>query len=105
MMFWIFFSNFVHLYNTQKQTRGAQIDMLIDRRDNIINICEMKFSQSEYVIDIDYDAKLRNKMETFRKETKTKKALHLTMITTYGVKEGKYSNRIQSQVTLDDLFD
>lgn len=84
--------------------KGAQIDLLIDRRDRIINICEMKYSINEFVIDKDYDAKLRDKIETFRTETKTKKALQLTMVTTYGVKHNMYSNKVQSQITLDELF-
>ena len=69
-----------------------------------LNVCEMKFSLNEFTIDKDYDAILRNKMETFREESKTKKALQLTMITTYGVKRNLYSNRVQSEVLLDDLF-
>lgn len=84
--------------------KGAQIDLLIDRRDRVINICEMKFSINEYVIDKAYDENLRNKIEAFRNETKTRKALQVTMITTYGVKKNMYSNRVQSQLTLDDLF-
>ncbi len=84
---------------------GAQIDLLIDRRDRMINICENKFSTNEYEIDKDYNEKLRNKIEAFRKATDTKKTLALTMITTYGVKRGKYSNMVNSQVVLDDLFD
>ena len=83
---------------------GAQIDMLIDRRDHVINLCEMKFSIDEYVIDKTYDAILRNKVETFRRSTSTKKSIQLTMVTTYGVKTNKYSNIVQSQVILDDLF-
>ncbi len=77
---------------------------MIDRRDRIINICEMKFSVNEFVIDKDYDAVLRNRMATFKQETKTNKALHITMITTFGVKRNTYSNIVQSQVLLDDLF-
>ena len=84
---------------------GAQIDLLIERRDRVINICEMKFSINEYAIDKDYDMRLRNKIESFRKLTKCTKSLQTTMVTTYGVKRGKYSGVIQSQVTLDDLFD
>ena len=68
---------------------GAQIDLLIDRRDRVINICEMKFSVNEFIIDKDYDEKLRNKIETFRRQTDCKKSLRLTMITTYGVKQNK----------------
>lgn len=85
--------------------RGAQIDLLIDRRDRIINICEMKFSINEFTIDKEYDEKLRNKIEAFRAETGTRKALQLTMVTTYGVKRNMYRNKVQSEVLLDDLFE
>jgi hypothetical protein len=64
----------------------------------------MKFSINEYSIDKEYDHVLRNKLDTFRRMTGTKKSLQITMITTYGVKQGKYSGLIQSQVLLDDLF-
>jgi hypothetical protein len=84
--------------------KGAQIDMIIDRRDRVINLCEMKFSIAEYVIDKTYDAVLRNKVEMFRRNTNTKKALQVTMVTTYGIKRNKYSSIAQSQVVLDDLF-
>jgi len=87
-----------------KGDRGAQIDLVIDRRDRIIDLCEIKYCESEYAIDKDYDKDLRNKIETFRSETKTKKALHLVFITTYGLKHGMYSGIAQSEVTADDLF-
>ena len=87
-----------------KGDRGAQIDLVIDRRDRIIDLCEIKYCESEYAIDKDYDMDLRNKIETFRSETKTKKALHLVFITTYGLKHGMYSGIAQSEVTADDLF-
>ena len=83
---------------------GTQIDLLIERRDRVINVCEMKFSINEYVIDKEYDMALRNKLEVFRRLTSNKNTLQLTMITTFGVRPGKYSGLIQSQVTLDDLF-
>ena len=84
---------------------GAQIDMLIDRRDRIINICEMKYSANEYLIDKDYDRALRNKIEAFVRATGTKKTIQLTLVTTFGVKPGKYSGNIGTQVLLDDLFE
>ena len=64
----------------------------------------MKFSMSEFIVDKDYDRKLRNKIEAFRRNTNTKKNLQCTMITTYGVTKNTYSGLIQSQVVLDDLF-
>ena len=59
----------------------------------------------EFAIDKEYDEKLRNKIETFRTETGTRKALQLTMVTTYGVKRNMYRNKVQSEVVLDDLFE
>ena len=83
---------------------GAQIDLIIERRDRVINLCEMKFSVDEYLIDKAYDASLRNKMESFRRMANSKASLQITMITTYGLRKNMYSSRIQSQVVLDDLF-
>lgn len=84
--------------------KGTQIDLVIDRRDQTINLCEMKFSTSLYTIDADYDERLRSRTETFRIATKTRKALQTIMITTYGVERNKYSGNIQRVVTLEDLF-
>ena len=83
---------------------GAQIDMIIDRDDRIINLCEMKFSNTEFEIEKEYQQNLLNKIEAFRKTTGTRKTLQLTFITTFGVKKNMYSSRIQRQVILDDLF-
>ena len=97
-------STWYHKPKEAGQPRGAQIDLLIDRRDRVINVCEIKFSQSEYVIDKDYEAALRRKMGAFRDVTKKRNALHLTMITTYGVKKNSYSGIVQSEVVMDDLY-
>ncbi|MCL1808554.1 MAG: ATP-binding protein [Clostridiales bacterium] len=82
---------------------GAQVDLVIDRADRVINLCEIKFANGPFEIDRAYDLALRGKIEAFRNETKTRKALHLTMITTYGVKPGKYSSIVQSEVIMDEL--
>lgn len=87
-----------------KGINGAQIDLLIDRRDRVVSICEMKYSVNEFTIDKTYDMNLRNKMESFRKATNCKKSIQLVMVTTYGVKPGKYSGVVNAEVTLDDLF-
>lgn len=91
-------------WKSQQTAGGAQIDLLIDRNDGVINICEMKYYGSEFSIDKKYDLELRNKSGAFQSESKTKKALHLTMITTYGVKKNEYSGTFQSEVLMDDLF-
>ncbi|MCO6479214.1 MAG: hypothetical protein J5I94_21445 [Phaeodactylibacter sp.] len=83
----------------------AQIDLLIDRKDQVINICEMKFSISSFVIDKKYSEKLRSKLGAFRQATGTKKALFLTMITTYGLAQNKYSGLVQNSLEMDVLFE
>lgn len=83
---------------------GTQIDLVIDRRDRIVNLCEMKYSTSNYAITKEYDRKLREKITDFKTLTKTKRAVHLTMVTTYGLERNKYAGRIQSVVTAEDLF-
>jgi len=86
------------------QWKGGQIDLLIDRADDVINICEIKHVSSKYVIDADYEQRLRDRASLFRTVTKTKKALHHTFITTYGVAQNSHSGIVQSEVTMDDLF-
>lgn len=85
-------------------SQGIQIDLLIDRADRIINVCEIKFSQTPYSISKDYEANLRMKMAYFIEETKTHKPLSLTMITTYGVLPGVHSGIVNNEVVMDDLF-
>lgn len=87
-----------------EEHNGAQIDLLIDRRDQVINLCEMKYSVSEYEITKQYNAELQSRKELFRKLSKTRKALHLTMLTTFGVANNAYKGMIQSEILLDDLF-
>lgn len=85
--------------------KSAQIDLLIDRRDQVINLCECKFSLDTYAINKEYSEKLRSKIATFKKVTKTKKSVFLTMITTYGIDKNKYANLlVRNEVKMDDLF-
>ena len=84
--------------------KGAQVDLLIDRADGVINICEMKFAASEYEIKDEEERHVRERRELFKSLTGTRKAVHLTYATTYGVKRNKHSGIVQSEVTLDDLF-
>lgn len=84
---------------------GAQIDMLIDRRDRVINVCEIKFSTGQYEIDKKTDENLKKKVAVFRDSTKTNKTLTVTMLTTYGIKRNIYSNYIGKEIIMDDLFE
>ena len=85
-------------------TEGTQIDLLLDRADGIINVCEMKWSTGPFVIDKKKDRELREKVNVFSQVTGTRKGVHLTMVTTEGVAHNEYRWTPQSEVTLDDLF-
>jgi AAA+ ATPase superfamily predicted ATPase len=88
-----------------KEEQGAQIDLLIDRNDSCINICEMKFSVAPFEISKSYERELNNKLKVFQSQTRTRKVLFLTMITTYGVKNGEnYPGLVQKEITMDILF-
>ncbi len=88
------------------EQRGAQIDMVIERGDNTINLCEMKFSEREYEISKEYGSVLRNKISRFAEETKSRKSIQLTFVTTYGLQRNIYSGQlVQNEVLLDDLFE
>lgn len=84
---------------------GAQIDLVIDRADRSINLCEMKYSQGEFVVDKAYARELERKREVFRRTTGTRKALFLTLVTTVGVRNNEHAQRLGLQVvTLDELM-
>ena len=83
---------------------GAQVDLLIDRRDDIINLCEMKYADDEYAFNNEEEKKMRNRKTAFKLETKTRKSVHTTLVTTYGLRKNSHSDFVQSVVTMDDLF-
>ena len=79
---------------------GAQIDLIIDRKDGIIHLCEMKFAKEPFQVDKKYDLELKNKIQVFKSETKTKKTIFLTFVTPFGIKSNVYSNNVQNSLTL-----
>ncbi len=84
---------------------GVQIDLVIDRRDQVINLCEMKFSVHPFTINKKYAEELRNKVGQFKEQTGTRKALFLTMVTTYGLKRNEQAaSLVQNDLTMDVLF-
>ena len=87
-----------------KRQDGAQIDLVIDRRDQTVNLCEMKFSMKPFEITPSYLEHIVHRRELFREMTGTNKALHLTFVTTYGLVRNAQYGMIQSEVTMDDLF-
>lgn len=78
--------------------------MIIERADRLINLCEIKYSLSEYVITAEEDLKLRNRIAAFARETKTRNGIIPTWITCYGLYPNEYSASVQYQVQMDDLF-
>lgn len=90
----------------EKNTKNsAQIDLLIDRDDNVINICEMKFYNTEFAINKKYANEIVKKRNSFSSSTKTKKNVYVTFISTYGLIVNQYSlQHIQNELTMDHLF-
>ena len=88
-----------------KGQEGAQIDLVIDRVDRCISICEMKYYSSEFVIDKRYAGELQRKLDVFAEATKTKKTIFLALVTTYGVQINGYAKQlVNNSVGMDDLF-
>jgi hypothetical protein len=89
----------------KKGEEGAQIDLLIDRADDTISLCEMKFCEGEFAIDKRFAGELRRKRDVFRRITKTRKNLHFTMVTTFGVSDNAYRKElVANSVVAKDLF-
>ena len=84
---------------------GAQIDLVIDRTDNAISLCEIKYTDASFVIDKKYAEALEQKMAVFKNVTRTTKQIFMTMVCSNGLKKNAYSeNLITACITLDDLF-
>ena len=93
-----------YAWRSRTSSPGVQIDLLIDRRDNVINLCEMKCTDQPFVIDASYERQLLEKVSVFRAESKTKKAVHLTMVSASGLTHNAHSGIILNEITGDDLF-
>jgi len=84
---------------------GAQIDLIIDRRDDVIHLCEMKFTDAPFAITRKYAEELRTRREVFREATSTRKSLFLTFVTKSGLSEDQHSlELVDAHVSLDSLF-
>lgn len=83
---------------------GAQIDLVIERKDDTVNLCEIKYSKDKFVISNKYKSELNQKIDAFIQETNTNMSIHLTMITTAGVAQNIHSDIVTNEVLLDDLF-
>ena len=86
------------------RSTGVQIDLLIDRNDGIINVCEMKYSKGKYALDAEEIQKMQNRVDVFQRETETNKSINLTLVTSNGVTEGSDIHTIHNILTMDTLF-
>ncbi|HMQ46794.1 MAG TPA: ATP-binding protein [Saprospiraceae bacterium] len=98
------YNAFPYVFKGEEDT--VQIDMLIDRADRIVNLCEIKFTKADFIIDTDYARQLRNKLQRISERPENKrKNIFLTMITTFGVADNAYYKElVQAEIVLDDLF-
>lgn len=88
-----------------RDAEGAQLDLIIERADACLNLCELKFSEAPFAIDKAYARELKRKCDVFRAETRSRKALFLTLITTWGLKENEHSRGlVTNALTMDALF-
>jgi hypothetical protein len=93
------------LFKGTKEQEGTQIDLIIDRADNCINICEMKFYNTAFEISKTYAAQLQNKIAVFERHTKSKKNVFITMLTTYGTITNAHKlSVVTNDVTMEALF-
>ena len=89
---------------SKSKEQKAQIDLVLDRADNIVNLCEIKYSVRPYTIEKQYAETLQQRQWLFEQETKTRKSCQQVMITTYGLAKNQYSGIIQRELTMEDLF-
>jgi AAA+ ATPase superfamily predicted ATPase len=90
-------------WRSEESNPGAQIDLLIDRKDGVITLCEMKYSDSELALTKGMAANIRNKRNVFTNESGTKKAVHVAIITPIGLKRNMYYDIAQAVVTMREL--
>lgn len=86
------------------ETDGTQIDLIIDRRDHVVNMCEIKFYSEDFAVDKDYHMTLERRKRLLREVIPKKSVIHNILITTYGLKHNEYYSDFINTVTLDDLF-
>ena len=83
---------------------ATQIDLIIERADDMINLCEVKYSKDEYRISQEEDQKLRYRLSAFQHETGTRSGIFVTIITTFGLARGMYNDSVSIKLSMDDLF-
>ena len=88
----------------EDDTEGTQIDLLIKRNDNVINMCENKFFSDDFTVTKDYYKKILNRQTILAGHVSSKFVIHSTLITTFGLTQNEYSSVFLNVILLDDLF-
>ena len=88
----------------EDDTEGVQIDLLITRNDNVINMCEIKYYSGPYKVDKDYYAKLLRRQSVLMEKVSPKVSIHSTLITTFELVVNEYSGAFVNTITMNDLF-
>lgn len=83
---------------------GTQIDLIIERKDNIVNLCEVKFYNDEFAVSKDYHFTLVRRKNLVLEKVNKRTAVHNTLITTYGLKQSEYWGDFIQVITLNELF-
>lgn len=91
-------------WRSRQNSPKAQIDIILERADGIINLFEVKYSEADFMLDNAEDQKLRNRVDAFRRESGAREALWPTLITTYGLRNGAHSSTFVAVLTMNDLF-
>lgn len=92
-------------WRSRESEPAAQIDLIIERADNMTNVCEIKYSQLPYSITKEEESRIRNRIADFVSETGIRTGILPTMITTFGIRNNAYSSIAQVSLTMDDLFE
>jgi uncharacterized protein len=102
----IYTENSAWQYRGNNENKGVQIDLMIDRGDNCINICEMKFYDGVFTIDKKYAEELQQKVQIFKEKTKTRKSIFITLVTVFGLTQNEYKlGKVQTEIKAERLFE
>ena len=93
-----------YAWRSEASEPGAQIDLLIDRKDDVINLCEMKYTDAAFEVDKSEYGKLMNRLGAFQKEVRPGKTIHMTLVSVNGLLDGKYASVFQNVITGEQLF-
>jgi uncharacterized protein len=98
-------NEYSYVFKGDDMSPGVQIDLVLDRADNCINLLEVKFQDQEFVVTSEYAKQLRLKASVFKEKTRTKKSIFITMVSAEGVQINEhYLSVVTNQFLIEDLF-